>query len=221
MKMGWILGWAIPVPWFSRQVSAVFPGEGHQFFPPAPGVIDRLAAAGPFDWVAGYSLGSQVLLLEADRAASLGEVALLAPIWALAAEEGFGGRVARAQIRALAQWLRRDESAAIADFYDRAGLEVPADGPPPADREQLLWGLAALEKRRVDGGLPAGWRAWCGQDDALIDARRLQERVPEVVTVPQATHEPGALLAAFAAAIAAPNVGAAGTGSVPDEPWKS
>jgi hypothetical protein len=202
MRIGWILGWAIPEPWFSPQVQAVFPGEEHHCFRPAPGVVDQLAAAGPFDWVAGYSLGSQVLLLDADRVAALGKIALLAPIWALAAEEGFGGRVARAQIRALAQWLRRDEAAAIADFYDRAGLEVPTDGPAPADREQLLWGLAALEKRRVDGGLPAGWRAWCGQDDALIDARRLQERVPEVVIVPRATHEPGALLAAFAAAIA-------------------
>jgi hypothetical protein len=204
MKMGWLLGWAIPESWFAEQVRAAFPAGEHHFFAAAPGALAQMAAAGPFDWVAGYSLGALILLLEADRAAALGQVALLAPIWAFPAEDKLGGRVARAQVRALAQWLRRDEAAAIADFYDRAGLEIPAGTTLAVPREHLLWGLTGLEKLRVDGGLPAGWRAWCGADDALIDAPQLQARVPELSLVPQATHEPARLLAAFAAAVAAP-----------------
>jgi hypothetical protein len=216
MKFGWLLGWAIPESWFAEKVRVAFPSDTHQFFAAAPGALGQLAAAGPFDWVAGYSLGSLLLLLEADRAATLGRVALLAPIWSLPTEEKMGGRVARAQVRALAQWLRRDEAAAIADFYDRAGLEIPEGLAPGGSKEQLLWGLAGLEKLRVDGGLPAGWCAWCGEGDALIDARQLQQHVPEVRLVPQATHEPGELLAAFAAALAAAPAGAEPMGASPE-----
>ena len=198
MKIGWLLGWSIPEAWFAPLARAAFPSAAHTWIPAEPDALDRLAAAGPFDWLAGYSLGALLLLSEAERAARLGRVALLAPIFAFPTEAGLGGRIPRTQVRYLARQLRRDPVAARADFYARAGLDAPAGGPA-ASLENLLWGLDRLETAAVAPRIPAGWAAWCGAEDALLDAARLHELAPEVRVVPGATHHPDALLRAFAA----------------------
>lgn len=198
MRIGWLLGWAVPEEWFASLAREAFPTAEHVFVGAVPGALDQLEKAGPFDWVGGYSLGALLLLCESARAERLGRIALLAPIFAFPCEAELGGRVAHGQMRQLARWLRRDARTALADFYLRAGLDVsPASAPTALDG--LLWGLESLANDRRAPPLPLGWRAWCGTDDALLDADRLHAFAPSVQIVPGATHHPGALLRAFAA----------------------
>jgi len=198
MKIGWLMGWAVPEAWFGPLARQVWPDAEHVFVAAEPDALAQLEKAGPFDWVAGYSLGSLLLLGEAARASRLGRVALLAPIFAFPREAELGGRVARVQVKQLSRWLRRDARAALADFYARAGLDVPPEYAPAAATDALLWGLERLENDRAEPPLPANWRAWCGADDALLDATRLCALAPSVQIVAEATHHPAALLRAFA-----------------------
>ena len=194
MKLAWVLGWAVPEDWFRPFAKALLPEARHVIVSASTAALAQLEAAGPFDWVIGYSLGSLLLLGEADRASRLGRVALLAPIFSFPREANLGGRVAGAQVRQLARWLRREPEAALADFYRRAGLEVPAAAAKVLELETLLWGLERLEKDRVAPPLPIGWLAWCGAEDALLDAARLQAIEPRVTLVNGATHHPQELI---------------------------
>jgi hypothetical protein len=208
MKIAWVLGWAVPPPWFASIAEQRLPAATHLYFHPIAATINQLVATGPFDHIVGYSLGSQLLLSASERITSMGQIALLAPIFAFSREEGLGGRVARAQIRHLARWLTRDPAAALMDFYQRAGLDVPPaqgsegslrpaviDGVNVAD---LQWGLDRLVTARVEPPLPHGWRAWCGAADALLDAVQLHALEPNVTIVPSANHHPAALINAWA-----------------------
>lgn len=200
MRLGWVLGWAVPAEWFLRVVGSALPDAEHVPIPAYAGFADRLKESGPFDHVVGYSLGS-LLLLEAWEGGALpacAAVSLLAPIFAFPAEDGLGGRVARAQVRQLSRWLRRDAGAAIEDFYIRAGLDVPAsERPGTAAIPDLLWGLERLASVRVPPSLPAGWRGWCGDGDPLLDASRLHALVPGISVVAGAGHHPEALVRAW------------------------
>ncbi len=200
--MAWVLGWATPEVWFAPLARLAFPDAQHVFVAATPEALTRLEATAPFDWVAGYSLGSHLLLAAATRAELLGRVVLLAPIFAFPREKNAGGRVAQTQVRQLARWLRRDPQAALADFYRRAGLDVLADQSSEVSLAELSWGLERLEHDAVEATLPAGWRAWCGEDDALLDSARLRAVAPGVVVVPGGSHHPAALLRAFAKEIA-------------------
>ncbi|HXB01514.1 MAG TPA: methyltransferase domain-containing protein [Opitutaceae bacterium] len=198
MKIGWLMGWAVSEAWFAPLARQALPEAEHVFVAVEPDALAQLEKAGPFDWVVGYSLGSLLLLREAARVDRIGRVALLAPIFAFLREAELGGRVAQTQVRQLSRWLRRDEHAALADFYARAGLDVPQEHMPSAATDILLWGLERLENDRAEPPLPAGWRAWCGANDALLDAARLGELASSVQIVAGATHHPAALLRAFA-----------------------
>ena len=195
MRIAWMLGWAAPEAWFAAIAREALPAAEHIFIPATAEAVGQLAAAGPCDWIAGYSLGTLLLLKEANRFAGQ-KVALLAPIFAFPSEEALGGRISRAQVRQLARWLRREPLAALADFYQRAGLDVPA-GLHPETNENLLWGLERLEKDRVEPPLPANWRAWCGSRDALLHADLLRVAGPTLSVVPEATHHPRALIQAW------------------------
>src|SRR6185312_15972841 len=144
---------------FRPMAEEAFPGARHTCFAAAPGAAERLAAGG-FDRYAGYSLGT-LLLLQAAELFRGRPVTLLAPILAFPREEQLGGRISRTQVRQLERWLRREPLAALADFYERAALQVPA-GHPPGSPGDLLWGLERLEHDRVEPPLPAGWSGWCG-----------------------------------------------------------
>jgi hypothetical protein len=173
-RMGWVLGWAVPQTWFTPLVHATFPAAAHTFVAAAPDALARLEATGPFDWVAGYSLGAQLLLRDAARSAKWGRVALLAPSFAFPSEAGMGGRIAR------------------------AGLDVTLAQRAEVARDFLEWGLAQLETTALPPMLPSGWRAWCGSDDPLLDAAKLNCLVPGISVVAEATHHPAGLLRAFA-----------------------
>ncbi|MBW8782243.1 MAG: hypothetical protein JF599_10210 [Verrucomicrobia bacterium] len=199
MKIGWVMGWAVPEVWFSAQVRAAFPDAEHFFFAPTEAALTGLEQAGPLDCVAGYSLGAHCLLAEAGRVARLGaRVTLLAPILAFPAEEALGGRVARTQVRYLARWLKRDRPAALADFYSRAGLDLTPEEAAELSMETLNAGLVRLEQGRVEPPVPDGWRLYLGDHDALLDATALARQLPGLVAVANGTHHPAALLRAWA-----------------------
>lgn len=199
MKIAWVLGWAVPEAWFAAQAAAAIPRAEHVLFAAAPDAIDRLLAGGPYDAMAGYSLGTLLLLQAAPRVAPLGPAALLAPIFAFSAEEQLGGRIARAQVRHLARWLRHAPQAALADFYARAGLGADMGEGLPVPADVLGWGLERLVQDRVSPPLPAGWTGWCGSGDALLNAAVLHAADPAVRVVPGATHHPAALMQAWRA----------------------
>jgi hypothetical protein len=200
MRIAWMLGWAAPESWFGPMARAALPRAEHVFIASVPGAREELDRTGPCDWTVGYSLGT--LLLLGDAANLPGRrVALLAPIFAFASEEGLGGKVSRTQVRHLSRWLQREPLAALADFYERAVLHI-SPGEHAGSPENLLWGLERLEKDRVEPPLPPGWGAWCGADDALLDAVRLNALDPAVTIVPGGSHHPRRLIEAWAETIA-------------------
>lgn len=208
MRIAWVLGWAISPRAFAERVEATLPNEAHVYFPPTAATVDELTAAGPFDQIVGYSLGSLILLRSAERVSQLGPVSLLAPILAFPSEEALGGRISRTQLRYLIRWLARDPAAALGDFYQRAGLSGGALSSrafnPPALNEfspdDLRWGLDQLVTARVEPPLPMKWRGWCGVNDALLDAARLHDLDRNIAIVANATHHPGALVETWAQA---------------------
>jgi hypothetical protein len=200
VRIGWLLGWAVPENWFATLARDALPAASHVFVKPSPGAIDQLETSAPIDWVVGYSLGTLLLMGCALRAERLGRVALLAPIFAFPKEEGLGGRIPRAEVQILARRLRQDPDRAIREFYRRAGLETSGTGPLAVQSERghsLAWGLAQLETVRVDPALPDGWVGWCGEDDPLLDADRLHELAGEIIPLPGVTHHPRALIRVF------------------------
>jgi hypothetical protein len=210
MRIGWLPGWAVPPAWFLERAKTAFPEAEHEAFAAGPDAVSQLTASGPFDWIGGYSLGTLLLLRDPARIRGTCErVALLAPIFAFPREAGLGGRIARAEVRRLACAVALDPAAALAGFYERAGLEELRGHVLTSDKlvrsqhmtpSSLLWGLEQLENVQVEPRLPEGWRGWCGASDALLAAELLRAAVPEVVIVPGVNHHPDGLLRAFAAA---------------------
>ena len=199
MKIAWVLGWAVPPAWFAPLVQAALPDAKHHFFSAAPDWLDSLCAGGSWDAVAGYSLGTLLLLQEAEAVARLTpQVALLAPVLAFAQEESLGGKVPRTQVRYLARWLRREPAAALADFYARAGLVGCEASELTVSAEALQWGLEKLAQDRCAAPWPQGWTGFVGSADALLDAATLSRLQPAIVLVEGASHHPAALLTAWA-----------------------
>lgn len=201
-KIAWVLGWAIPETWFAPFAHAVFPQAEHGFFAASPTWLDDVKAAGPWDVVAAHSLGTLLLLEQAPEVAQLAScIVLLAPVWAFPKEEGLGGKVTRTQVRYLSRWLKTDRAVALADFYTRAGLIGCEAGAVNVPLETLHWGLDKLAHARVEPSLPAGWQAYVGADDTLLDAGELKNAVPAATSVPTATHHPESLIRAWATSL--------------------
>lgn len=200
-RVAWMLGWAIPQTWLEPIAHAAFPAAEHTFIAASPTALDSLEKSPAFDRLIGYSLGALLLLQQPQRVARHRRVDLLAPFFAFACEEELGGRIARAQVRYLIRWLQRDPAAALADFYTRAGLSgtgvPPAHSALSASLPDLVWGLERLASDRVNPPLPPGWRGWCGDRDALLDAGLLNRIDASISVVCGATHHPAALLAAL------------------------
>lgn len=200
MRIAWVLGWAVPEVWFAAQVREVYPQFEHGFFASSPTWLAQVSASGPWDAIAGHSLGSLLVLKEANLVSRLTpRVALLAPVLAFPKEAGLGGKVTGTQIRYLMRWLKTDRTAALTDFYQRAGI---AEIDPDAMTEPLgllQWGLDQLANERIDPPLPAGWNAYAGAADALLDADELSRLDTFIKCVDGATHHPRELLRAWAA----------------------
>jgi hypothetical protein len=189
----WIGGWGVAPEWFGALARAAYPSFDHVVVPPAPGPIAAV------DWpacerIGGYSLGALLLLKNAALVPS--PALLLAPFFAYPAEAGLGGKIRQAQIRYLARWLRREPSAALADFHHRAGLASAPSDRLPYPLEDLLWGLTQLADVRLSPQLPAGWNGFIGDRDPLLDGHVLAAAAPGLTIVTGAGHHPEALLQA-------------------------
>lgn len=193
MRIAWVLGWAVPEAWFAPIARASLPQAEHGFFAASPNWLASVAASGPWDVIAGHSLGTLLLLQEAPAVSRLAvRVALLSPVLAFTKDEHLGGKVARAQVKFLARWLKTDRAAALADFYARAGLAGCTVSDAPAG--QLQWGLERLIEDRVNPPLPSGWCAYVGADDELLDAEELVRHESTIIRVSGAAHHPEALI---------------------------
>lgn len=194
-RIAWVMGWATPETWFAPMAQAAIPDWEHRFYPAKPETMVRLLADGAWDMIGGYSLGAHLVLAARPDAPAV----LLAPIFAFSSEAGLGGKTARAQVRYLARWLRRDPCGALVDFYRRTGLDIPVQSDfEETQLARLLWGLGQLENSAVPAVLPAGWSAWCGTDDPLLDSKIMAECVDGLHVVEGAGHHPAGLLRAWA-----------------------
>jgi hypothetical protein len=198
MRIAWLLGWAVPAEWFAAEAARVLPGAEHVCVPAAPDWRARLEALPACDALLGYSLGTLLLLGErawlAERWPTVG---LLAPIWAFPAEAGRGGRVPRAQLKALSRRVHRDPENACADFRARAGLGAAQGGTE--SMETLSWGLEQLDARAAEPGMPDGWSAFVGDADRLLDAPALAREARGALRIIQgAGHAPAPLIRAWA-----------------------
>ncbi|MBC8041395.1 MAG: hypothetical protein H7Y06_12690 [Opitutaceae bacterium] len=197
VRIAWILGWAVPEAWFAPLARAEFPQAEHRFFAASPTWLAQVCAEGPWDVIAGYSLGTLLMLKEAGAVGRLApQVVLFAPIFAFSQEQALGGRVPLVQVKYLARSLKTDRAAVLADFYTQAGLTgCAADDETPAGL--LQWGLERLSGDRVEPVLPVGWSAFAGAQDALLDAAELKRLEPRIVIIGGATHHPVAIMRAW------------------------
>lgn len=189
-RIFWISGWSIPAAWLAEAAAAAIPGTEHSATDPGPDALDRALASG-CDILAGFSLGAHLLLAANGVRPRL----LLAPFVDLKREAGLGGAVATTQVRQLQRMLRREPTAAVADFHRRIGF---ASGGAP-DLTGLAWGLERMLLAGVRP-LPLGPQdvAIAGDSDPLLDIAALRTSLPALRVVAGAGHDPAALLAAAA-----------------------
>lgn len=201
MRIAWILGWAVPEAWFAPLARAEFPQAEHRFFAASPNWLAQVCAEGPWDVIAGHSLGTLLMLKDSGAVSRLApNVVLFSPVFAFPREQAMGGRMALAQVHYLARCLKTDRSAALADFYLRAGLTGCVADDAPAGL--LQWGLERLAEDWVEPPMPEGWQAFVGSEDTLLDAEELRLVYPLIVRVAAGTHHPEALIRAWAESLA-------------------
>lgn len=192
----WLGGWGVPPEAVRERLLRAYPGDAVGVLPPcAASVVAALQAPAGVS-LGGWSLGAHLLwraMPEGSPAAGR-KVTLVCPFAAFPAEAGQGGRVAATRVRFLRRWLRSDPTAALADFYQRAGLALPAPVGLPYAPAELAEGLDYLESVVPLTGATARFaspslRLFAGACDPLLDSRRLREVLPGLTMVPGAGHD--------------------------------
>lgn len=174
MKIGWIGGWGIVLDEIRPLAVAHAPDAEHLIFPPVMGAAEHLTNC---DRVIGWSLGAHLLLEAAARGVQLPkQVLLIAPFTSFCSEHGKCGKVSETQVHWLKRWVEKEPLAALADFRQRAGLHPTMNKELPYEKEYLLAGLDILTEPAgialvsfARQGLPAGWEAYVGANDNLLN----------------------------------------------------
>lgn len=182
MKIGWIGGWGVPLEEMQAIAVAHAPDAEHLIYPPVMGAAENLVGC---DAVIAWSLGAHLVLEAGARGVRLpAKVLLFAPFTSFCAEHGSCGKPAETHVRWLRRWLDLDAPAALADFRKRAGLAPANTEAPPYELEYLRAGLDILVQPAgislitfARQGLPAGWQAYVGDQDALLRAEGVAESV--------------------------------------------
>lgn len=189
-------GWGVAPENVRAMLVRALPGAEIRVLPPTRASLETaLSSPAGFDLL-GWSLGARLLLeavlagkIPADR-----RVTLVCPFLGFPAEAGQGGRVSATQVKFLRRWVAKDATAALADFYERAGLNLQAPTTPPYSAEELDEGLGLLADTTP---LPSAsfaspgphLRLLAGARDPLVDNRRLSELLPTLQSLPDAGHD--------------------------------
>jgi hypothetical protein len=214
VRVTWISGWGVPPESLRPLAERWFPNSQHTLLPPTCPAesIQGVIQTGPHpghsrnagaDLTIAWSLGARRVLQAASCGVEIpGMVLLLAPFVAFPSEFQLGGKCSTTQVKYLRRWLQRDPLAAVADFYQRAGL----GGPPaalPCPVGELLEGIDLLEQDAsaelrafASQGLPRNWQAFIGDDDSLLDAERVRRSLPGSVRLRSVGHDIADLLQA-------------------------
>jgi len=194
MKIGWIGGWGVSLAEMRDLAVAHAPAAEHVIYPPVVGAAENLVGC---DAVVGWSLGAHLWLEAGARGVKLPPKALLfAPFTSFCAEHGSGGRASETQVKWLRRWLDTDPAAALADFRRRARLAPATSADLPYEIEHLRSGLDLLAQPAGVAlitfgrqGLPAGWEAYVGDQDALLIPAGVCEAVAGCQTVAGLGHD--------------------------------
>lgn len=189
-------GWGVAPEVVRAALARALPGAEIRVLPPTRASLETALASSPATRLVGWSLGAH-LLLEATFAGKITgdrRVTLVCPFLGFPAEAGQGGRAAATQVKFLRRWVAKEPLAALADFYQRAGLNLPAPEVLPYSAEELDEGLGLLadptpvpvaQLAAHSGQL----RLLSGERDPLIDNTRLAELLPGMKILPGAGHD--------------------------------
>lgn len=201
MRVTWIGGWGVASESLRTLAEKHYPGSEHMFLAPtSAAMLCRDAAT---DLTVAWSLGAWQVIEAASRGVEFpGMVLLLAPFVAFPSESQLGGKCSATQVKFLRRWLQREPLAALADFYQRAGLGAsPAELPYPA--ADLLEGLDHLAEDASPAlrefaarGLPQNWQAFVGDNDPLLDGAAVCRSLPGCTLLRGAGHAIADLLRA-------------------------
>ena len=195
----WLGGWGVSPETVPERLRPAFPGADITVLPPTRENLEHALASPKETALGGWSLGARLLLEEASKGhPGLGgrpAVTLVCPFLAFPSEAGQGGRVTTTQVKFLRRWLGKDPTAALGDFYQRAGLNLPAPVAPPYPVADLDAGLDLLaDPTPVE--LPSStfpgrvsFRFFAGENDPLVNNTRLAELLPGLKIVSGAGHD--------------------------------
>lgn len=198
-----VCGWAIPERWFAGLVEGAFPdADVRVLYPAHPEEQEearRLLENFPCDLYIGYSLGSLWLLYHKNFLSHAAAKVLLAPILDFTDEEK-GSRVTLGKLGYMIKQVKNmpDPVPVVLEFFDFRGIEIPSSFIKSIPgRETLLKGLAFLKTASVNADSAKGFTGLIGDSDALLDAKILNNLMPQLEIIRGAGHAPGQLLAAL------------------------
>lgn len=198
----WLGGWGVAPEVIRTKLAPAFPASEITVLPPTRGNLDALLASPAEVAIGGWSLGAR-LILEALVAGNPGvagrsPITLVAPFLAFPSEAGQGGRASATQVKFLRRRLAKEPGAALADFYQRAGIALPEPTELPYPLADLLAGLDLLADATPlpipaagELTLPPGVVSLAGARDPLTDNTRLAELLPGLRVLPKAGHDLG------------------------------
>lgn len=196
--IAWVLGWAIPEPWFQEKVEKLLPDTKHHYIEPTPDYLTKLRLHAPYSRIIGYSLGSLLLLKDSKEVADLAtHVSLLAPILGFTIESNLGGKISQAELKVTKRKLNQNFTQTMLYFYCKAGLKISESESSSLSLNTLNYGLDCLENITLRPESLPKWDYYLGSDDPLLDHNILQVILPNLYVVNGATHAPDLLLEAL------------------------
>ncbi|MFT4900867.1 MAG: hypothetical protein ACI81V_000134 [Lentimonas sp.] len=164
----WISGWAIAPERFKAAVEQALPEAHHLVFAPTADAVQQVLKS-KATHVAGYSLGSLLLLNAVDRFPTKTKLYCLAPFLAFCKEAELGGNTPEASLIAIQKRLEQTPEKALKLFYRLSGITATVPETLPYSLPDLIWGLEALRTLQANESAAQQAIALIGTKDALIE----------------------------------------------------